>query len=293
MADEPEATASNITPADEGGGSRETESLNNPAATPDQTPDQPLEDEEMPLADHIEEMMTRLLAVIVVMAVVSAPTFLYADQIIQFVWNSILGAAGSQARPHIYTPLALVLARLKTATLAGFIVALPVFVYETYLFMRPGLYPKERRYYLAAVPTSLVLASVGVLFAFALVLPAIFVYFVTYSEQAAQIAFGLTDTYGLMLTMMGFFALIFQIPLFIMLAIMMGLTSRQWLAERRILFWGAFVGISAMFAFDPTGMAPLIVALTMVLLFEGTLFLLRWVERGKAFFSRSGSDAEA
>jgi hypothetical protein len=48
------------------------------------------------------------------------------------------------------------------ASLAGLIVALSVVVYETYKFMRPGLYSHERRYYLAAIPTSLVLAPVGV-----------------------------------------------------------------------------------------------------------------------------------
>jgi sec-independent protein translocase protein TatC len=79
---------------------------------------------------------------------------------------------------------------------------------------------------------------------------------------------------------MGFFAVVFQIPLFIMLAIMMGVTSRRWLVERRLYFWGAFLGIAFLFSPDPTGMAPIIVAATMVALFEGTLLLLKWTGRG-------------
>ncbi|MEF8830732.1 MAG: twin-arginine translocase subunit TatC, partial [Halobacteriales archaeon] len=140
----------------------------------------------------------------------------------------------------------------------------------------PGLYPHERRYYLAAVPTSLVLAFVGISFSYFLVLPAIFTYFLTYSENAGQIAFALSKTFNLILAMMGYMALVFQIPLFIMLAVMMGLTSRRWLEDRRIYFWGGFLGLSVLFSFDPTGMAPLIVTLTMIGLFEGTLALLRW-----------------
>ena len=244
----------------------------------------PPDDEEMPLADHIEEMVRRVLVVVVVMSAVSVVVLPFSDELINFVWYSILGAASAGgdnlAQPKVYNPLALVLARLKTATLAGFVVALPVFVYETYLFMRPGLYPQERRYYLAAVPTSLVLATIGVAFAFFLVLPGLFIYFLYYSQDAAFIAFGLTDTYGLMLLLMGFFAVIFQIPLFIMLAIMMGVTSRRWLVERRLYFWGAFLGIAFLFSPDPTGMAPIIVAATMVALFEGTLLLLKWTGRG-------------
>jgi len=255
--------------------------------------DGPEYDEEMPLADHIEEMVRRLGAVIVVMALVSVVVLPLSDELISFIWFSILGQAQEEvSRPNVYQPLALVLARVKVATLAGFVIALPVFVYQTYLFMRPGLYPNERRYYLAAVPTSLVLATVGVAFAFYLVLPAIFIYFLYYSQEAAGIAFGLTETFGLMLLLMGFFAVVFQIPLFIMLAIMMGLTDRAWLAARRLYFWGAFLGIAFLFSPDPTGMAPVIVAATMIGLFEGTLLLLRWTDRGKRRRRRAEQDPE-
>jgi sec-independent protein translocase protein TatC len=179
----------------------------------------------------------------------------------------------------VYHPLGLVLTRLKVASLAGFIVALPVFVYQTYLFMRPGLYPKERRYYLASVPTSLILALIGLAFAYFLILPVVFSYFLYYSQDVATIAFGLQQTFDMILLMMGLFAVVFQIPLFIMLAIMMGLTTRRWLAQRRLLFWASFAGVAFLFSPDPTGMAPFLVALTMIALFELTLLVLRWTGR--------------
>ncbi len=246
------------------------------------------DDEEMPLTDHIEEMIKRLGVVIVIMAVVSAVAFPFADRLINTLWYSFLpgspaecagGVADGPACPRVYHPLSLVFARLKVASLAGFIVALPAFVYQTYLFMRPGLYPHERRYYLASVPTSLVLALVGVAFAYFLILPFIFTYFLAYSEPVANIAFGLSETFTLILLMMGLFAAIFQIPLFMMLAIMMGVTTRRWLESKRLLFWAAFAGLAFLFSPDPTGMAPFIVALTMIVLFEGTLLLLRWTGR--------------
>jgi sec-independent protein translocase protein TatC len=249
------------------------------------TPGAP-DDEEMPLTEHIEEMVRRLGVVVLAMAVVAGVAFPFADRLITFLWFSFLPGVASQCPPpagatasscpRVYHPLSLMIARLKVSTLAGFLVALPVFVYQTYLFMRPGLYPRERKYYLAAVPTSLILAGVGVAFAFFLVLPAIFTYFLYYSESAAIIAFGLSETFNLMVMMLGLFAFIFQIPLFVMLAIMMGITTRRWLEARRLYFWGGFLTIAFFFSPDPTGMAPILVASTMVVLFEGTLGLLRW-----------------
>jgi sec-independent protein translocase protein TatC len=255
--------------------------------------DGPPDDEELPLTQHIEEMVSRLLVVVVVMAVVSGVVFPFAERIITFLWFSFLPGDGSAcpttasaaACPRVYHPLGLILARLKVATLAGFVIALPVLVYQSYLFMRPGLYPNERRYYLASVPTSLILAAVGLVFAQFLVLPAIFTYFLYYSESAADIALGLTETFDLIVLMLGFFAVIFQIPLFIMLAIMMGVTSRRWLIQRRLYFWAGFAGVAFIFNPDPTGMAPFIVTATMIALFEGTLGLLWWTGSASPDFS--------
>ena len=246
------------------------------------------DDQEMPLDQHIEEMIRRLGVVIVIAALVSGVVFPFAEYLINFLWYSFLPGTleacptppeGSDAAcPRVFDPLALMFARLKVATLGGFIVALPVMVYESYLFMKPGLYPRERRYYLASVPVSLILAFVGVAFAYLLVLPAMFVYFTGYTEQAAEVAFSLTETFNLIVMMLGFFALVFQIPLLIMLAVMMGVTTRKWMADRRLYFYGGFATVAFIFSPDPTGMAPILVAVTMIVLFEGTLLVLRWTQ---------------
>lgn len=240
--------------------------------------DGPVEDREMPLADHVEEMFRRLGVVAIVAALVAVVAFPFGETVINVLWAQVLPHA-MDARPHIYSPPELLMTQLKVASLAGIIVALPVLVYESYLFMRPGLYPHERRYYLASVPMSLILAFVGLTFAYFIVLPTVFNYFYGYTQPTADVAFALGRTFNLILVLMGYLALVFQIPLFLMLAMMMGLVTREWLARRRLLFWGGFLGISFIFSPDPTGVSPLIIAVTMVVLFESTLLLTRWTSR--------------
>lgn len=235
-------------------------------------------DEEMPLARHIEEMVKRLSIVLIIAGGIAALAFPFGEEISNFLWYSFLPET---APPVLYKPLELILTQMKVASLVGLIAALPVFVYETYLFMRPGLFPHERRYYLAAIPTSLVLAFVGLVFAYFVVIPTVFTYFLEYTRETAQVAFALGQTMDLILILMAYLALVFQIPLFVMLAMMMGLVTREWLVGRRLLFWGGFAGISFIFSPDPTGMSPILIALTMVVLFEGTLLLAKWTGRGK------------
>ncbi|ELY97822.1 twin-arginine translocase subunit TatC [Natrialba asiatica] len=238
----------------------------------------PPDDEEMPLADHIEEMVLRFAVVLLFGSAGTAIGLLGASWAIEHIWYNVFPYAAEEVPlPHIYQPLELWLTRIKVSTLLGIMAALPMFVYQCYRFMKPGLYPHERKYYLAAVPTSVVLAGVGMLFSYVLVLPVLFEYFTFYAEGSAEIAYALGDTFDLIITLIGFLAVVFQIPLFIMLAIMMGVTTRRWLVSKRLYFWAAFFGLAFMFTFDPTGMAPIIVGITMILLFEGTLFILKWV----------------
>ena len=238
----------------------------------------PESDEEMPLAAHIEEMMRRLAVVFLVGGLATLVVVTESTELINYFWSYHIPAP-LENRPRLYGPLELPLTRLKVAGLAGVVVGLPAFVYETYRFMRPGLFANERRYYLAAVPTSLVLGGIGIAFAHFLVLPAIFSYFTTYTSDAATIAFGLAETFNLIVILLAFMAIVFQIPLFIMLAIMMDLVTRRWLEQKRLIFWGTFLGIAFLFSPDPTGMAPIIVTLTMITLFEGTLAALLWSGR--------------
>ncbi|WP_252701412.1 twin-arginine translocase subunit TatC [Natronosalvus vescus] len=238
----------------------------------------PPDDQEMPLADHIEEMVMRLAVVLLVGSAATAIALLWSSQAIGIIWEFVFPSAVDEP-PHVYHPLELWLTRIKVAALAGIIVAIPMLVYEGYLFMRPGLYPHERKYYLAAVPTSVILAGIGMLFSFAVVLPILFEYFTFYSRGSAEIAYALGETFNLIITLTGFLAIVFQIPLFIILAVMMGVTTRRWLAEKRLYFWAAFAGLSFMFTVDPTLMAPIIVAIIMIILFEGTLLLLKWTGR--------------
>jgi sec-independent protein translocase protein TatC len=279
--DTAETTPDGAAAADVAPGPEATEAeTGEPALNEEPRPrDGPMEDEEMPLTAHIEELLKRLAIVMVIAGLTSLAVFPFGEEIINLLWESAL--PGANARPRLYGPLELLLTQIKVASLGGVLIALPALVYQSYRFMRPGLYPHERRYYLAAVPTSLVLAFVGVSFAYFVVLPAIFTYFLRYTEETAQIAFALGRTFNLILILMGYLAVVFQIPLFIMLAIMMGLVTRQWLADRRLLFWGGFLGISVLFTPDPTGMSPIILAVTMIALFEGTLFLVKWVRRGR------------
>ncbi len=226
----------------------------------------------MPLTAHIEELVRRLMVVVIASTAVMAVAFIFSESLLDIIWYSFVDFA-----PHVYHPFAEILTRLKISAVVGLALALPVLIYETFQFMKPGLYPNERQYFLSVVPVSLVLMFLGIAFAFFFALPLLFRYFIFYSQDVATAGLGLTETFNLILLVKVAFGVVFQIPLLMSLAVKMGVVSVRWFETKRIYVWGGCITVAALLAgsLDPTGVAGLMVALTMIGLFETTLLGLK------------------
>lgn len=225
-------------------------------------------DEEMPVTAHIEELVRRLMVVMLASSVVMAAAFFFSEELLDTIWYNFV-----DTDPHVYHPFAEILTRLKLSAVVGLALATPVLIYETFEFMKPGLYPNERSYFLSVVPVSLVLMFLGLAFAYFLALPLLFRYFIFYSEDIATAGLGLSETFNLILLVALSFGVVFQIPLLMSLAVKMEVASVRWFENKRIYVWGGMITVAALLAgsLDPTGVAGLMVALTMITLFETTV----------------------
>ena len=223
-------------------------------------------------ARNRRETGQRFAVVLTVGAIVGALTFAVGEEAIVPVWDLLLPAG---TVPQAYTPLALLVARLKVALLVAVVAAFPVGIHQVYRYRsaRRRVASHERRWYLVAVPTSLVLALFGAFLSLSVVLPVLFTYLLTYARPVAVIAFGLTSTFGVVISLVGFFALAFQIPLVVLLAIATGTTTRSWFLDRRLYVWGALGATAFALSPDPTGVAPTMLAVVAIALFESGLVL--------------------
>jgi len=225
-------------------------------------------DEELPLTAHIEEMVRRLMVVIVSASVVMAVAFFFSERLLDTIWYNFFDFP-----PNVYHPFAEILTRLRLSAMVGIAVAVPILVYETFEFMKPGLYPNEERYFLNVVPVSVVLMVLGLVFSFFFALPLIFKYLIFYSSDVASAGLGLSETFNLIILVSLVLGIIFQIPLLMTFAVKMDVVSVQWFNSKRVYVWGGCITVAALIAgsLDPTGSVGVIVALTMILLFEMTL----------------------
>lgn len=236
----------------------------------------PEHDIDVPISLHIEELFLRLLIVFAIGSAISLVLLPVSEDVIQYLWQSHIPNP-SENPPVIYSPVSLFMTRIQVIFLFALVIGFPALIYQSYRFMEPGLYAVEKRYFKISTFSSVGLSTIGILLGQFVVLPIMFFYSSSYTQGVAEIAFGLQQTVGLMLIIVIYIVIIFQMPILMILAVLLGVVSREWIRSRRILFWFFFFGIAFLSSPDPTGMAPFIIGLIMLLIFELSLFAMRYL----------------
>ena len=226
------------------------------------------------ISSHLLELRTRLIRILIFMGFLSIIGIPFASEIYAFVASpllDILPQGSTMIATQVTSPF---MAPLKLVLFSTLLVTMPYLFYEIWMFMSPGLYKNERSFIAPLMISTILLFSSGVAFAYFIVCPIIFKFFIGVAPESIMVMTDISEYLNFIIKLIFAFGIAFEIPVATFLLIRAGIVQKETLVKTRpyliILFF-----VFGMLLTPPDIFSQLFLALPMWLLFEVGLLISR------------------
>lgn len=234
---------------------------------------------EQPLVQHLLELRGRLLRALIGVLAVFLPLAYFAGDLFTLASGPLLAhlpEGGSLIATEVAAPF---LAPFKLAMVLAVALSLPWILYQIWAFVAPGLYARERRLGLPLVVSSTLLFYLGVAFAYFVVFPVVFGFFVAVAPAGVAVMTDISRYLDFVLGMFMAFGMAFEVPVAIVLMVWAGfVTPAQLAGYRPYVLVGAFA--VAMLLTPPDMISQSLLAVPVYLLYEAGIWAARWLVPG-------------
>jgi len=235
---------------------------------------------EQPLLSHLRELRTRVIHALLGVAIAFAPMAFFARRLYHFFAAPLLHlmpAGSTMIATEVASPF---LVPFKLAAVLAFFAALPWVLYQVWAFVAPGLYRNERKLIVPLLISSTGLFYAGVAFAYFVVLPVVFRFFVNVAPEGVSVMTDVSKYLDFVLKLFLAFGVTFETPVAIVLLVWTGFVTPQQLAARRdYVLVGVF--IAAAILTPPDVLSQTLLAVPTYLLYEVGILWSRWFVRSR------------
>lgn len=226
------------------------------------------------ISSHLLELRSRLIRVIICLGILSIAGIPFASEIYSFVASpllNILPEGSSMIATQVTSPF---MAPIKLVLFVALLVTMPYLFYEVWMFMSPGLYKNEKTFIAPLMASTSILFAAGVAFAYFIVCPIIFKFFIASAPNSIQVMTDISQYLNFVIKLVFAFGIAFEIPIATFLLIKSGIIKKDALVNSRpylvILFF-----ILGMLLTPPDIFSQLFLAIPMWVLFELGLLISR------------------
>ncbi len=226
------------------------------------------------LVDHLGELRARLFVSLAALVAGSTAAFAFHKHLIHWL-NAPLPAGRQPVTLGVAEPFT---TSLKVSIYAGFALALPVILWQVWSFLAPAIDRKTERALGGFVVFATVLFAAGAAFGYLLALPAAVHFLTNYDSTIYDIQVRASSYYSFALMVLLSVALVFELPIFILALVRLGVTSAAKLRRKRRLGYFAMAALAVALP----GVDPVTTAMEMIpllVLFEGSIWLSVAFER--------------
>ena len=231
--------------------------------------------DEATLVEHLDELRTRIIVVLLTLAGFTVLTFVFHSHLIH--WLEI---ALPRDRRHLVTfsPTEPFVTSLTVSVYAAILLALPVVLWQLWAFLAPAMEDRAQRSVVGLAAFAGALGLAGLSFGYFLVLPAALRFLTNYDSKQFDILIRASSYFSFATMILIAVVAIFEVPIVILGLVRVGVvTSRQLRRNRR---WGYL--IVAVFALALPGPDPVTTALELIpmwVIYEASIWLAVFTER--------------
>jgi sec-independent protein translocase protein TatC len=219
------------------------------------------------LVEHLDELRSRLIISLLAIGVGFAVAFAFQDTILGWL-EAPLPDDRQLITFGVTEPF---FTSVKISFYAGFALALPVVLWQTWSFLAPAFQEHSQRIVAVFVGIATTLFAAGLAFAYWVVLPRALDFLTNYNDEFFQIEIRASYYFSFVTLGLIGFALVFQLPIFVLALVRLGvLTSATLRRNRRIGYVVVLVVAILLPTVDPVSLAFEVVPL--LLLFEGSIW---------------------
>lgn len=226
----------------------------------------------MSLIGHLEELRRRIIIIIAAIATGSLICYFYAAEI-----SGLITAPAGKL--YYMNPAEAFFTYLKVSFFAGFLLALPIVMYQLWAFIMPAMTNNERTAGIFLVPASIILFFIGLIFSYYLVLPAGIKFFMGFASDNLQPMFSISQYLSFVISFLLPFGFIFELPLFILVMAKVGIISSAFLAAKRKMVLVMSFVIGALISPTPDVFSQTMVAVPMIILYEISILIVKYILR--------------
>lgn len=178
----------------------------------------------------------------------------------------------------IYTAMSEALTtKFKVALIAAVVVASPVIIWQVWSFIKPALYPHEKKAFRILFFVALLLFLTGVVFCYCAVYLLAVDFFLVAGENLATPLLSIDKYVGFLFSFIVPFGIAFMLPVFVYLTTKVGWTNYQMLAsKRKYIILG--IAVFAAILTPPDVVSQVMLGVPMVLLYEIGVQITRFVK---------------
>ncbi len=170
-------------------------------------------DEPRPVVEHLEELRTRLFWLLGTWVVFALITGYWARDAFEILMApAVATVRGAGHKLIAIAPPELFLTYVKTAILAGFLISMPMTLYQGWMFIAPGLYSNERRFALPFVIATTLLFALGCGFGYFIAFPQVFEWFLSLEADYVTTSWTTQTVFAFMARLYLAFGLAFELP---------------------------------------------------------------------------------